>query len=105
MQVTAFEVKLGTAAYYDEYPATVTAINQVEIRPEVSGYIADIYFKDGQHIDKGMKLYAIDQQQYKAAYDQATANLNVARLLSQKLNRMPIDTVNSQKGMRLPGKR
>ncbi|MGA9407239.1 MAG: efflux RND transporter periplasmic adaptor subunit [Bacteroidota bacterium] len=79
VQVTAFEVKLGTAAYYDEYPATVTAINQVEIRPEVSGYIADIYFKDGQHIDKGMKLYAIDQQQYKAAYDQATANLNVAR--------------------------
>ncbi len=79
VQVTGFEVKLGTAAYQDEYPATVTAINQVELRPEVSGYVTDIYFKDGQHITKGMKLYAIDQQQYKAAYDQATANLNVAK--------------------------
>ena len=79
VQVTSFEVKQGIAAYHDEYPATVTAINQVEIRPEVSGYITDIYFKDGQHINKGMKLYAVDQQQYKAAYDQATANLNVAK--------------------------
>jgi membrane fusion protein (multidrug efflux system) len=79
VQVAAYEVKLGTAAYYDEYPATVTAINQVEVRSEVSGYVTDIYFKDGQHITKGMKLYAIDQQQYKAAYDQAIANLNAAK--------------------------
>lgn len=79
LPVSAFEVKLGTATYYDEYPATVTAINQVEIRPEVSGYVTEIYFQDGQHIEKGTKLYAIDQQQYKAAYDQATANLNVAK--------------------------
>jgi RND family efflux transporter MFP subunit len=77
--VAAYEVKLGTAAYYDEYPATVTAINQVEVRSEVSGYVTDISFKDGQHISKGMKLYAIDQQQYKAAYDQAIANLNAAK--------------------------
>jgi membrane fusion protein (multidrug efflux system) len=79
VQVAAYEVKLGTAVYYDEYPATVTAINQVEVRSEVSGYVTDIYFKDGQHITKGMKLYAIDQQQYKAAYDQAIANLNAAK--------------------------
>ena len=79
MAVSAYEVKRGNATYYDEYPATVTPVNQVEIRPEVSGYVTDIYFKDGQHISKGMKLYAIDQQQYKAAYDQALANLMVAK--------------------------
>ena len=79
VQVAAYEVKLGAASYYDEYPATVTAINQIEVRSEVSGYVTDIYFKDGQHINKGMKLYAIDQQQYKAAYDQAIANLNAAK--------------------------
>jgi len=77
--VTTYDVKQGNATYYDEYPATVTPVNQVEIRPEVSGYVTDIYFKDGQHITKGMKLYAIDQQQYKAAYDQAQANLMVAK--------------------------
>jgi len=79
VQVTAYEVKAGAAVYYDEYPATVVALDQVELRPEVSGYITEIFFKDGQHVTKGMKLYAIDQQQYRAAFDQATANLNVAK--------------------------
>ncbi|HTX17532.1 MAG TPA: efflux RND transporter periplasmic adaptor subunit [Bacteroidota bacterium] len=77
--VSAYEVKEGNATYYDDYPATVTPVNEIEIRAEVSGYITDIYFKDGQHITKGMKLYAVDQQQYKAAFDQATANLMVAK--------------------------
>jgi RND family efflux transporter MFP subunit len=79
VQVTAYEVNTGSASYYDEYPATVVALNQVELRPEVSGYVTEISFKDGQHVTQGMKLYSIDQQQYQAAYDQAIANLNVAK--------------------------
>lgn len=77
--VTAYTVKLEKASYYNMYPATVVALDQVEIRPEVSGYLTDIYFNDGQHVTKGTKLYGIDQQQYKAAYDVAKANLNKAR--------------------------
>jgi RND family efflux transporter MFP subunit len=77
--VTAYQVISDNAVYYDEYPATVTALNQVDIRPEVSGYISGIYFEDGQHLRKGVKLYAIDSQQYLAAYHQAVANLNVAK--------------------------
>jgi membrane fusion protein (multidrug efflux system) len=77
--VSAYQVEQGRASYYEEYPATVTALNQVEIRPEVSGYISEISFQDGQHVTKGEKLYSIDQQQYRAAYDQALANLNVAK--------------------------
>ena len=79
VQVSSYTVKVGNAAYYDEYPATVVALNQVELRPLVSGYLTDIYFNDGQHVTKGMKLYAIDQQQYKAAYDAAKANLERAK--------------------------
>ena len=77
--VTAYTVKTEVAFYYIDYPATVVALNQAEIRPEVSGYLTDIYFKDGQHVTRGMKLYGIDQQQYKAAYDVAKANLNKAQ--------------------------
>jgi membrane fusion protein (multidrug efflux system) len=79
VQVTAIEVKTGNATYYDEYPATVVALNQIDLRPEVSGYITDVFVKDAQHVTKGTKLYAIDQQQYRAVYDQAQANLNVAK--------------------------
>ena len=77
--VAVVEVKSGNATYHDEYPATVVALNQVDLRAEVSGYITDISVQDGQHVVKGMKLYAIDQRQYQAAYDQAQANLNVAK--------------------------
>ena len=77
--VTVYKIIPESAQYYDTYPATVTPMNQVELRSEVSGYLTDIYFKDGQHVTKGMKLYSIDQQQYKGAYDQAVANLNVAK--------------------------
>ncbi len=71
--------KIATAAttYYDEYPATITALNQVELRPQVNGYITDVSFKEGDHVKKGTRLYAIDQQQYEAAYQQALANLAV----------------------------
>jgi membrane fusion protein (multidrug efflux system) len=54
-------------------------LNQVDIKPQVSGNIVGIFFKDGQRVRKGQKLYEIDQQQYKAAVDQAIANLNVAK--------------------------
>lgn len=79
VQVNTYTVKEGNAAYYDDYPATVVSLNQVDLRPLVSGYLTDIYFKDGQHVTKGMKLYAIDQLQYEAAYEAAKANLERAK--------------------------
>jgi len=74
--VTVYKVKQLEAVFYNNFPATVTALNQVDLRPEVSGYITAINFKDGQQVSKGMKLYTVDQQQYKAVYEQAVANLN-----------------------------
>jgi len=76
--VTTYTVQKGNAVYFDQYPATVVALNEVQLRPQVTGYITGIFFKDGQRIKKGQKLYAIDQQQYQASYNQAVANLNVA---------------------------
>ena len=75
--VTVEEVKTTAATYYDEYPATVVALNQTEIRAQVSGYITGIYFKDGAKVRKGQRLYSIDQQLYNANYQQAQANLQV----------------------------
>ena len=77
--VNLYTVQPGNATYFDNYPATVTPLNQVDIKPQVSGNIIDISFKDGQHVRKGQKLYEIDQQQYRAAYEAAVANLNVAK--------------------------
>ena len=77
--VSAETVKKGKAMYYDAYPATVAALNQDDLRAEVTGYITGIYFKDGQRVKKGQRLYDIDRRQYEANLDQAVANLNVAK--------------------------
>jgi membrane fusion protein, multidrug efflux system len=75
--VTVEEVKTTDATYYDEYPGTVVALNQTEIRAQVTGYITGIYFKDGAKVRKGQPLYSIDQQLYNANLQQAQANLQV----------------------------
>jgi RND family efflux transporter MFP subunit len=77
--VNVYTVQSGNATYYDLYPGTATPLNQVDIKPQVSGNISGIYFKDGQQVRKGQKLYEIDQQQYLAAVEQAKANVLVAR--------------------------
>lgn len=76
-KVTLYEVGLSDAVYYDEYPATVTPLNQIELRPQVSGFITGVHFKDGDRIKRGQLLYSIDQQLYTANYQQAVANLKV----------------------------
>jgi membrane fusion protein, multidrug efflux system len=75
VSVVVQQVSTSDAAYYDEYPAVVRALNEVELRPQVNGYITGIYFREGDKVKKGQKLYTIDQQQSEAAYKQAQANL------------------------------
>jgi RND family efflux transporter MFP subunit len=77
--VNVITVQTGNATYFDSYPGTATPLNQVDIKPQVSGNIIGIYFKDGQEVRKGQKLYEIDQQQYLAAVEQAKANVAVAK--------------------------
>ncbi|NOT75793.1 MAG: efflux RND transporter periplasmic adaptor subunit [Cyclobacteriaceae bacterium] len=74
VNVTVQKISEKDAVYYDEYPATVIALNQVELRPQVNGYITAVHFKEGDRVKKGQKLYSIDQQQYEAAYQQSVAN-------------------------------
>jgi RND family efflux transporter MFP subunit len=77
-------VKEGSAIYYSSFPATVTAVNQVDVRAQVSGYITGIFFNEGQHVEKGQKLYSIDQQQYRGAYEQAVAQLEASKANLEK---------------------
>jgi len=75
--ITIATVANTNAVYYDTYPGTVTALDQINITSQVSGYITDINFKDGQNVKKGQLLYKIDNQVYKANYQQSVANLQV----------------------------
>jgi membrane fusion protein (multidrug efflux system) len=75
--VTVEDVKSTDAVYNDEYPGTIAALNEIKLTSQVSGYVTGIYFKDGDKIRKGQKLYSIDAEVYNANYQQAVANLQV----------------------------
>ena len=75
--VVVHQVGSSNVSYYDEYPAIVEALNEVELRAQVIGYITAIHFTEGEKVKKGQKLYSIDQQQSEATYQQALANLSV----------------------------
>jgi membrane fusion protein (multidrug efflux system) len=76
--VTAVAEKQN-AVFYDQYPGTVVALNSVQLRTQVAGFITGIYFKDGDLVKKGQPLYEIDRRKFQAAYLQATANLQGAQ--------------------------
>lgn len=77
VNVTLTDVKSAEATYYDEYPGTVVPLNEIELRPQVTGFVTGIHFTDGARVRKGQLLYTIDAQLYNANYDQAVASLNV----------------------------
>lgn len=61
------------------YPSNVVALQETEIRAEVTGYITNIYVTDGAVVSKGQRLYEIDRTRYQASVDQAKANLAIAK--------------------------
>lgn len=73
--VNVTEAKIADAVYYDNYQSTVVALNSVELRAQVAGFITGIFFKEGDVVKKGAPLYEIDRRKYVAAYNQAQANL------------------------------
>jgi len=77
--VNLMTLKAKRVLYFDKYPSTTQALSQVNLLPQVTGAITGIFFKEGTHVEKGQKLYEIDQRIYQAAYDQAVANLRVSQ--------------------------
>jgi RND family efflux transporter MFP subunit len=69
------EAKKAEALYYDKYQGQVVALNSVELRSQVGGFITGIFFKEGDVVTKGTPLYEIDRRKYVAAYEQAKANV------------------------------
>ncbi|HZQ11270.1 MAG TPA: efflux RND transporter periplasmic adaptor subunit [Pseudolabrys sp.] len=64
---------------FDEYVGRFTAINSVEVRARVSGYLDGIHFKDGQMVKQGDLLFTIDKRPFQYTLDQARANLQTAK--------------------------
>ena len=61
------------------YPATIKGVQDVEIRPKVSGFITKLCVKEGQNVKAGQLLFVIDNVTYAAAARQAKAAVSAAK--------------------------
>ena len=72
-------VGANSASLQSTYPATIKGIQDVEVRPKVSGFITRVYVHEGQVVKAGQPLFSIDSETYQAAVRQAQASVNTAR--------------------------
>jgi multidrug efflux system membrane fusion protein len=78
-EVSVATVVSKDVAEWDEFTGRVQAVETVDLRPRVSGYVQDVAYHEGQNVKKGDLLFVIDPRPYQAALDQALANLEKAR--------------------------
>ena len=64
---------------WDEFTGRLEAVESVEIRPRVTGYIESVNFTEGSIVRKGELLFVIDPRPYRAALDKANAELTRAQ--------------------------
>ena len=64
---------------FDEYVGRFAAVDSVEVRARVSGYLDSVDFKDGQMVKTGDLLFTIDKRSFQNAVDQARAALATAK--------------------------
>jgi len=77
--VTVAKPQIRQVVDEDEYVGRFVALNAVEIRARVSGYLEQVHFKDGAIVKQGDLLFSIDPRPFKNTLDQARANLEQAR--------------------------
>lgn len=79
VEVDARRPTVRTVQEWDEYTGRFAAVEHVEIRARVSGYLDAIHFKDGEIVEKGDRLFTIDPRPFEAELKAAEAEIANAR--------------------------
>jgi multidrug efflux system membrane fusion protein len=78
-EVSTAPVLQKNVRQWDEFTGRIAAVDSVELRPRVSGYVERVSFQEGQVVNKGDLLFVIDRRPYEAQLAQAQAQLERAR--------------------------
>src|SRR5713226_8230822 len=76
--VTANQPAQREVVEWDEYPGRLEAVDMVEVRARVGGYLQSVHFKDGTEVNQSDLLFVIDPRPYQAELDRAAADLKQA---------------------------
>lgn len=78
-QVDVAEVQLSNINLWDEYNGRVSAVESVEVRPRVTGYITKVAYTEGRQVKKGDLLFVIDPRPYRAQLESVRAQMERAK--------------------------
>ena len=78
-EIAVMTLQPGNSDLSHSYAATIKGRTDIDIRPQVSGFITKVHVDEGQAVRKGQPLFTLDQVQYQAAVDQAVAQLASAK--------------------------
>jgi multidrug efflux system membrane fusion protein len=93
--VTVAEPTKRTVSDFDEYVGRFVAVNSVEVRARVSGYLEGVHFKDGQIVKQGDLLFTIDKRPFQNAVEQARA------AVTQTKSNLAFTTADFERGQQL----
>ena len=79
VQVEVAAARREPVVYYDRFPGTVRPLDEVEVRPQVAGYVTRVHHVEGQPVSAGQRLYTLDTRAYRAAAESAAAEVESAR--------------------------
>jgi multidrug efflux system membrane fusion protein len=82
-EVSVAQVLVRDVRQWDDFTGRVAAVQSVEIRPRVSGYVERVAYTEGREVGKGDLLFVIDPRPYRAQLDKAKADLARARSEAQ----------------------
>jgi RND family efflux transporter MFP subunit len=74
-QVTVATPLVQTVVDWDDYVGRFEAVQSVEVKPRVTGYLQGVNFRDGQFVRAGQTLFTVDARPAQAALDQTQAQL------------------------------
>lgn len=78
ISVPVLSITQGDATTFQEYPVTVEGRVNVEIRPQVDGYLEKVFVDEGAFVKKGQPLFKIEEHRYREALNNAIGTLNAA---------------------------
>ena len=78
-QVSVAAVVKKDVTLWDEFTGRIEAVDKVEVRPRVAGYLDKANFEEGRRVSKGDLLFQIDDREYRAAHSRAVAEVERAR--------------------------
>lgn len=74
-EVSVAQVVQQKVSQWDSFNGRIEAVQSVQLRPRVSGYIDQVNYREGDEVKKGQVLFTIDDRTYRAALEQAQAEL------------------------------